>query len=349
MLENSWHKKEKPLFGLTGLGGGVGSNLVGGGGGDPVYVDDVFSVDLWEGTGSAQTITNGIDLDGEGGLVWSKNRGSSVSHLLNDSARGIESGSYYSELVSDTDGINAKYTPWGATAFNSNGFSLGGSNSQFNLNGDDYVSWTFRKAPGFFDVVTYTGNDTAGRTISHNLGSAPGMIIVKDLDATNWWICYHRSMGNTKGMYLNDNGAESDQLFWNDTDPTSTEFTVGIITNNNANGHDYVAYIFAHDDQSFGAGGNESIIKCDHYWGNSTAGKAINLGFEPQFLLLKSTSYRNWFIWRDSNKALFPDLNISEVNYGDAMAFTSTGFTVSSGGDTNTSGEKYTYMAIAAP
>ena len=30
MLGNSWHKKEKPLLGLTGAGGGVGSNLVAG-------------------------------------------------------------------------------------------------------------------------------------------------------------------------------------------------------------------------------------------------------------------------------------------------------------------------------
>ena len=30
MLGNSWFKKEKPLLGLIGLGGGVGSNLFGG-------------------------------------------------------------------------------------------------------------------------------------------------------------------------------------------------------------------------------------------------------------------------------------------------------------------------------
>jgi hypothetical protein len=33
MLGNFWFKKEKPLLGLTGMGGGVGSNLVAGGGG----------------------------------------------------------------------------------------------------------------------------------------------------------------------------------------------------------------------------------------------------------------------------------------------------------------------------
>ena len=37
---------------------------------DPVYVDDVFSTFLYEGNGTSQTITSGIDLDGKGGLVW---------------------------------------------------------------------------------------------------------------------------------------------------------------------------------------------------------------------------------------------------------------------------------------
>jgi hypothetical protein len=36
----------------------------------------------------------------------------------------------------------------------------------------------FRRAPGFFDVVAYTGTG-ANRTVSHNLGVAPELIIVK--------------------------------------------------------------------------------------------------------------------------------------------------------------------------
>jgi hypothetical protein len=39
-------------------------------GGDKLYVEDVFSTYLYKGNGSTQTITNGIDLDGEGGMVW---------------------------------------------------------------------------------------------------------------------------------------------------------------------------------------------------------------------------------------------------------------------------------------
>ncbi len=68
----------------------------------------------------------------------------------------------------------------------------------FNDSGQKYVSWSFRKAPGFFDVVTYTGNGTAGRTVSHNLGSTPGMMIIKKSSNSENWIIYHRSIGATK-------------------------------------------------------------------------------------------------------------------------------------------------------
>ena len=40
----------------------------------PLEVEEVFSTYLYTGNGSTQTITNGIDLAGEGGLVWIKKR-----------------------------------------------------------------------------------------------------------------------------------------------------------------------------------------------------------------------------------------------------------------------------------
>ena len=35
-----------------------------------IYVDDVFSTYLYTGTSATQTINNGIDLAGNGGLCW---------------------------------------------------------------------------------------------------------------------------------------------------------------------------------------------------------------------------------------------------------------------------------------
>ena len=70
---------------------------------------------------------------------------------------------------------------------------IGGSSS-YNNTSDTYVSWTFRKQPGFFDVVTWTGNGVSGRQIPHNLGSVPGMIIVKNLSLGSAdWRVFHRS------------------------------------------------------------------------------------------------------------------------------------------------------------
>ena len=60
-----------------------------GAGDDPIYVDDVFSTFLWTGDStSSRSINNGIDLDGEGGLVWIKGRPAAYDHALYDTARG---------------------------------------------------------------------------------------------------------------------------------------------------------------------------------------------------------------------------------------------------------------------
>ena len=186
-----------------------------GAGGDSLYAEDVFSTYLYTGTGAARSIVNGIDLDGEGGLVWMKARSSSSSHSLIDTARGGTK-----QLKSDN--ANAEVTSaQNITAFNSNGFSLGDS-SQINANTVDYCSWTFRKAKKFFDVVTYTGTGVANN-VAHNLGSAPGMIIVKQVNGTESWNVYHESMGNNALIYLNyTDGKYQPNTNWNNTSPRTS-------------------------------------------------------------------------------------------------------------------------------
>jgi hypothetical protein len=125
-------------------------------GGDNLYVEDVFSTYLYEGNSSTQTITNGIDLDGEGGLVWLKIRPVATSHVLVDTERGASSA-IFSDLT-DSEQTGYPYV----TSFNSDGFTLGNM-SATNDSSYNYASWTFRKAEKFFDVVTYTGTGSATR------------------------------------------------------------------------------------------------------------------------------------------------------------------------------------------
>ena len=164
------------------------------------------------------------------------------------------------------------------SSFNSNGYTLGGTDNQMNGTGSTYCDWVFRKCRGFFDIVTYTGNGTYGLSISHNLGSVPGFIMVKKTSGTDGWFCYHRSLGNTK-MVLNGTGAAGTATqYWNDTSPTDTTFTVGTDTAVNANGETYVAYLFAHNDGSFGEDSDEAVIKCDSYAGTGSTGFVCRFG-----------------------------------------------------------------------
>ena len=211
------------------------------GAGKKTYVEDVFSTYLYKGNGSSLTITNGIDLAGEGGLVWLKSRGTAENNNLWDTVRGVENN-----ITSNTTTQQGSIA--GVTAFNSDGFTLG-SEFQNNQNNIDNSSWTFRKTPGFFDIVSYAGTGSA-HNIAHNLGSVPGCIIIKNLASGYNWKVYHNKLDLTNpGNYsLNldqDIGRASSSATWNNTAPTSTHFTVGTNTDVNGSGSNYIAYLFA--------------------------------------------------------------------------------------------------------
>lgn len=329
----------------------VAAAASGAGGGAGLDVDEVFSTYLWTGTNSANTIANGIDLT-EGGLVWNKWRGITNNHTLVDTERGalkvISSNNTSAEV---TNGNNAP------SSFLSNGFTYTDNGS-----GYDIASWTFRKAPKFFDIITYSGNSTAGRTISHNLGCTVGQVWVKRTNTSNNWICWHRGIANNQYLQLNSTSqAYADGgIFWNNTTPSSTTVTLGSDSGVNATGSTYVMYVFAHNnnDGEFGPDSDADIIKCGTYTGDGGAGTTeVNLGFEPQWILVKASSAAdNWYIidnmrgWATHNNQsndeyLFADATNAEAT-GGVLDITSTGFKTTLYSNANVSGRTYIYMAI---
>ena len=116
--------KKKLLQAAAGSAGGAGLD-----------VDEVFSTYLYEGNNSTQTITNNIDLSGEGGLVWIKERTQNEGHRLIDTARGNTK-----MLRSDASGGN--YTlDGGFNDFTSTGFTLKADGGwSINSSSEDYVS-----------------------------------------------------------------------------------------------------------------------------------------------------------------------------------------------------------------
>jgi hypothetical protein len=333
--------------------GALSSAAGGAAGGENLYIEDVFSTYLYTGNGSTQTITNGIDLDGEGGLVWIKNREEADSHILTDTERGA------TEILSSDSSAAEATDADTLTAFNSDGFALG-ADVKVNTSTEKYVSWTFRKAPKFFDIVTYTGTGAAGLTVPHNLGSVPGCIIVKGTSGSNSnWRVYHRANTadpETEYLQLNGTGATSDLAsVWNDTAPTDTEFTVGDQLFVNASGVNYVAYLWAHDDGGFGDDGLQNVVSCGSFTTDASGNATVTLGYEPQWVIIKRTDGAGgWWITDtmrgmtvvsgDNVKALFANSSNAEADANQARP-NATGFTVGPSGNLSTSAS-WVYIAI---
>jgi hypothetical protein len=328
----------KKLMGTTAAGGGS------------TAIEDVFSTYLYTGNGSTQTITNGIDLAGEGGLVWSKWRGGVESHIILDSARNNGSS------MINSDNNNAQGTAGNfIQSFNSNGYTMG-SNSLFNGNTNTYASWTFRKAPRFFDVVTYTGTGVAGLEIAHNLGVAPGCVIVKRTNAGASWYVYHRGVDAVAPedyvLLLDQTLARIDSSApWNDTAPTDTVFTVGDNSNYNGSGDTYVAYLFAHDPLGPSGDGSDGLIACGSFT-ETASGFEVDLGWEPQFLIYKRTDGTAGWGMVDTMRGFTADRNIQYLTPNGSNAeqsltkvgVTSTGFYSSA--PIEVSGANFIYIAI---
>ena len=346
----------------------VSQNLLltsGGGAAEGEFIDNLFETHLYSGTSGTRSIVNGIDLSTHGGMVWFGAR----SHPY---AYGIQSSNDLTKMLEPSSTQNPYTKTDEVTSFNTNGFTLGASSGSYtNHSNCNYVSHTFRKCPGFFDVVAWTGNNTAGRQIAHNLGSVPGAIFVRNTNGTRNWAVYHRgtdaSAPQDYWMTLNENYARQNQPHWNDTAPTSTHFTLGNDYEiNGPSSQTYVAYLFAHDEAVFGDGGNNSVIKCGNYTGNgSSNGPDINLGWEAQWLLVKRTnSTEDWMkfdhmrtsdrehMWLDDQRV---NINTQDGDGAGSdsqpyLNWTSTGFKLSSNtAHTNGNGDNYIYIAVRRP
>lgn len=325
----------------------------------PQYVEDVFSTYLYTGTGTDQTITNGIDLSGKGGLVWTKCRSAGQNNSLVDTVRG---GS--SVIFSNT--TDAAVTSAARLSFGSSGYDvLSTSGTGWNTNAATYASWTFRKQSKFFDVVTYTGTGSS-QTISHNLGSLPGFIIIKETSAAeDWYVLASDSSGNYQYLPLNNTASTQGSTVKTST-ASSTTVDLGVIASTvgtsvvNESSQSYVMYLFASDAGGFGVSGSDNVVTCSSYTGNGSAtGPTITLGYEPQFVMIKrsSTSGTHWEMMDSmrgmvvgGNDAILKASQANAESSADYITPTATGFIVTNSGTAvNANGDTYIYIAIRRP
>ena len=330
-------------------------------GGDVLNVEDVFSTYLYRGDGSSSGHhqTTGVDILGEGGVTWIKSRTNAEGNnfYYNDSGtpRYVKTDSTASR-VTPSDYLPTLY---GLYEWTNTGFTLGRTFGGENTNNQNYTSWSFRKAPKFFDMVFYTGNGT-NRTISHNLESTPGCMIIKAVTGNYAWAVYHRGHPSPQYQY---SWLQSTQVvgtlanYWNSTNPTDTEFSLGTNGTVNANGVEYVAFLFAHNDGdgTFGPTGDQDIIKCGSYTGSNS--QELNIGFEPQWIMIKRTDVASdWVVFDNmrgmsdtNNRHLRPNnINAEISNSTGSVMPTTQGikFDANTISEINSGGDDFIYIAI---
>jgi len=331
----------------------------------PVYIEEVFSTYLYTGNGTSQTITNNIDLSTKGGLVWTKGRSNAYNHTLVDTVRGV-SRSIVTDLTAAQDYTAGAYV----TAFNTTGFSVGfGTGS--NGSGATYAGWTFRKQPKFFDVQAATtngsssyGSTTPSMTIAHSLGAVPGCVIVKRTDNTGGWYVWHRSLPALSGLaqtatYIQLNTTGAAAIFGGNVNgtggwiqATSTDIYLDAWFNTYEPG-EFIVYVFAHDAGGFGLTGTDNVISCGslNTGASGTSGR-VNLGWEPQFVIIKRTNTTEGWMQFDNMRGLGvlytanklnPNTSGAEQGVGaDECFIDSTGFTVGNVGNS----QDFIYIAI---
>ena len=285
--------------------------------GESLYVEDVFSTYVYTGNSSNPiTINNGIDFAGKGGLFWNRDRNTGYTgSVLLDTERGT-----LQTLATDQTSANVSISSNKNVTYNSNGISIQAASSTatgvLNFSGYNLCSWSFRKQKGFFDCVKFSTTGGGGQqTVSHNLGSIPGTIILKQLTAGAdgyWYVINKNVTSPNSDWWLNYANLNITAAFgyWGSTAgiysaPTSSAITVSTyFTNQTA---DFIAYFFAEggsDDQIFGDDGDENIIKCGSYTTDGAGKASVNLGWEPQFILTKSSSGTGGWYMFDTMRGL---------------------------------------------
>ena len=305
---------------------------------------DYFNTKLYTGNNSTQVIS-GVGFKSD--IAWFKPRSINDNNVF--WRRDGDATSDWKYQYTNTNNGESSYRSDGVTAWGSDGYTIGNWNN-LNTNNATMVIWSWKKSTtAGLDIVKYTGNGSA-RAIDHNLNAVPEMMWIKRTDGADNWMVYHKAMGNTHYLELNGgNTYQSMSAAWNNTSPTSTQFTVGTDGSVNGNGQSFVAYLFS---------SIEGYSKVGSFKGNgSSNGPYVYTGFRPQFLLIRSaTQGNNWAIIDDKrdpynsmHERMHPNTNTgTNAGAGNVIDFYSNGFKcVNTDSLENPSGHTAIYLAIA--
>ena len=298
-------------------------------------------------------------------MAWDISNSSSGSNWGNRS-RPLGSGSL---AVNNnmSSGYNANYR-WGVKTFNSDNLGQGYGTNLSN----QYKGFFWKRAKGFCDVVTYIGDNNSSKTLSHKLNAVPSMIWVKAyfnpgitypyVPTDNGWMIWSNQLTNNTYSLKLDGTAETanrpdnnnNTSAWNNTAPTSTEFTVGNYMGVNYGQIFFIAYLF---------GDVAGVSKIGKYTGaGGTNQVTVDCGFSngiDQVIIKKLSSTGEWFIFNRKLGITTSAGNDGVFSYnsspallatsGDMIEQTTSGFKITgnSPAAVNASSATYLFYAIA--
>ena len=265
-----------------------------------------FNCVTWTGDTNGSKDITGVGFTPD--LVSIKSRTNTYEFLWFDSVRGAAK-----RLFSHNDN-NESVNLATLNGFITDGFRLGtGSSVDLSVSGsasNNYVAWCW-KAGGAavantdgtlsssvsvnkdarFSIVSWTSGGVTGSTIGHGLGIKPDVIFLKgrDTSSSQPWRVYHSALGATKSLQLQSDAAPATQTgVWNDTEPTSSVFTVGNFSSVNENTKNYIAYCWT---------SVPGYSKFGSYVGTGAQpGTFLDLGFKPAMIIVKRNASEDWVI-----------------------------------------------------
>jgi hypothetical protein len=254
--------------------------------------------------------------------------------------------------ITDGDAFMTPTVGYGNSFSAMNGFGVGNdATRQLNQNNTNQLAYAFQRAPGFFDEVCYTGTG-ANRTVNHNLGVVPELIIAKQRNTTRDWPVYSSSLGSGFTLLLNSNAAQNSTgtQVWNGA-PTSSTVSLGTSVNVNESAGTYVAYLFA---------SAPGVSKVGSYTGTG-ATQVVNCGFAAgaRFVLIRRYGFAitgDWYVWDSArgivagnDSYLLLNTTAAEVTGTDWVDTAASGFELSNAGgnNVNINGASYIFLSVA--
>ena len=337
---------------------------------DPIYYTG-------NGSASGNSIETSIKRFSDGGMLWLKHDGNQHGLILDSTGIGtlggwlrVSEGDDRQKIGGSNGRHHTKFYSENPSGGTGSGFLIGkdsnGSPAMTNENTTKYGSWSFKRSPKFFDVVSFRSSGSSPQTVPHNLGVVPEFMIItcltrayyggNDVKMPHW--VYHKDVGATYALKLDTSDAKTDTTGpWNDTAPTATHVTIGSEVEEAAGaGEQYVVYMWA---------SLPGVSKVGNYTGNGgDSAQNIDCGFSSsaRFVLIKNADATgNWQLY-DSARGFgtgtadgvyYPDISpeaFTDTVAADSIATYSSGFTVSSGATRNAINQdtkKIVYLAIA--